>query len=185
MSTQTAGNIVADGATAPAAGSAPAKQTPEGPAGDAPIRSGKWAWIVIGACMVIGAVLGATTYFRAAKGAEGVGDKMREMRERGAVMTGPECVADTLDWHDKTCDAPGRMCIDAVPRVVGECLAGQDRSALCVEIGNTEKPSQWAYNKCKNRGIDRKSKKGIKESCTQAWRALDSWCKSGQKGVAL
>lgn len=182
MSTQTAENLVAGDADASLAKSAP---NVGGAPGDAPARSGKWGYIVIGACVVIGGFLGASTYFRAADGAEGVGDKMRQMRERGAHIDGVACVTETLDWHDKECTAPGRMCIDAVPRVVGECLAAQDRSALCAEIGNDDKPSQWAYTRCKARGIDRKSKKGVKESCTQAWRALDSWCKSGQTGVAL
>ncbi len=171
MSTKTADNIMASGNTPPAE--------------TAPVRSARMAWIVIGACCVIGGALGAITYFRAANGAEHVGEKLREMRVRGSVVDGFTCIDETLKWHDTVCDAPGRMCIDAVPRVVGECLAGQDRATLCQEIGNNDKPSQWAYNKCKARGIDRKSKKGIKESCTQAWRALDSWCKSGQKGVAL
>lgn len=179
MSTKTADNIVAGGLASPAEPS-----TPSAP-NSAPQRSAKMAWVVIGACCAIGAVLGATTYFRAASGAEHVGEKMVEMRKRGATIDAVTCINETLDWHDKQCDAPGRMCIDAVPRVVGECLAAQDRSALCAEIGNDEKPSQWAYNKCKARGVDRKSKKGVKESCTQAWRALDSWCKSGQSGVAL
>lgn len=171
MSTKTA-NIVAGGITPPAESKGP-------------VRSARMAWIVIGTCCVIGSVLGATTYFRAADGAEHVGQKMVDMRLRGASIDGVACVNETLDWHDKVCDAPGRMCIDAVPKVVGECLAGQDRTALCIELGNDDKPSQWAYNKCKARGVDRKSRKGVKESCTQAWRALDSYCKSGQKGVAL
>lgn len=176
MSTRTADNAV--GGELSAQPAATPHETP-------PARSAKVAWYVIGACCVIGAGLGAWTYFRAADGAEHVGEKMREMRQKGVALDGVACVNEALDWHDHTCDAPGRMCIDAVPRVVGECLAARDRSELCQEIGNDEKPSQWAYNKCKARGIDRKSKKGVKESCTQAWRALDSWCKSGQKGVAL
>ena len=34
-------------------------------------------------------------------------------------------------------------------------------------------------------GVDKTSPKPAKESCTLAWRAFDTWCKSGQKGVAL
>lgn len=185
MSTQKADNIVASGANAPAAGSALATPLADSPAGIAPVRSGKWGWIVVGSCMVVGAVLGVLNLVIAVNSADEITRKTEEMRKRGAVISGFECVTETLDWHDNTCDAVAKMCIDSVPRIVAECLAAQDRTALCAEIGNDEKPSQWAYNKCKARGVDRKSKKGIKESCTQAWRALDSWCKSGQKGVAL
>jgi len=141
--------------------------------------------MVIGGCMVVGAALGVFTLFESKRGAENVVTAMQKARKAGANVDAETCVALALDWHDRDCDAPGKMCLDAVPKLVGECLAAKDRTASCVALGNDEKPSQWAYNRCKARGIDRASKKGIKESCTSAWRALDSYCKSNQKGVAL
>ncbi len=154
---------------------------PEPPAS----RSSRGAWIVIGSCMVVGAALGVFTLFESKRGAETVVLAMENARKAGAQVDAEACVSLALDWHDRDCDAPGKMCLDAVPKLVGECLAAKDRSEACVRLGNDEKPSQWAYNHCKARGIDRESKKGIKESCTAAWRALDSYCKSNQKGVAL
>lgn len=144
------------------------------------------AALVLGA---FGAVVGTIASYPSPDSARTAVDKvvsqMVKMRQRGASIDGVACVNEALDWHDNDCTAPGRMCVDAVPRIVGECLAAQDRTALCADIGTDEKPSQWAYSRCKARGVDRTSKKEIKESCTQAWRALDSWCKSGQNGVSL
>ena len=68
---------------------------------------------------------------------------------------------------------------------MSHCLAAADRQADCKALGNDEKPSQWAYERCSERGIDKKARKPIKESCTSAWRAFDTFCKSGQRGVAL
>lgn len=177
--------------TGAGASGAPGDAGPSGDGGAGPARpaaaqrSGKVAWIVIGLAMLVGAVLGIFVYFSAAAGSVAINKDVHAMRDKGLAMTSEECVANTLSWFEHTCDAVGRMCIDAVPRMVGECLAAKDRSEACVANGNNEKPSQWAYHKCQALGVDKNSKKPVKESCTAAWRAFDSWCKSGQKGVAL
>jgi hypothetical protein len=150
-----------------------------------PVRSGKVAWIVIGLSMLVGAVLGVFVYIRAANGSLEIANDYKDMRARGATMSADECVATGIDWFNNRCGAVGKMCIDAVPRIVGECLAAKDRSEACLANGNDLKSSQWAYQHCAQMGIDKKSKKPVKESCTLAWRAFDSWCKSGQTGVAL
>jgi len=165
------------------AGSAPASSS--SPASATESRSGRVAWIIIGTAMLIGAALGLLVYLRAADGSVVIAHDFREMRTRGANLEPEACVEATLEWFNDRCDAVGKMCIDAVPRMVGECLAAKDRSEGCARIGNDLKPSQWAYGRCKALGIDRGSKKPVKESCTLAWRAYDSWCKSGQTGVAL
>lgn len=184
--TATASAVPPSGPSGPS-GAAGAAGTP-GPSGAATPpaqRSGKVAWIVIGLSMLVGAVLGIFVYFSAAEGSVAINHDLHQMRDKGAALSAEECVADTMSWFEHTCDAVGRMCLDAVPRMVGECLAAKDRSDACVANGNNEKPSQWAYHKCQALGVDKTSKKPVKESCTAAWRAFDSWCKSGQKGVAL
>ncbi len=140
---------------------------------------------MIGIAVAIGLGLGVFVYNRAASGSVEIAHDYKVMRERGATLSAEGCVEASLEWFRHRCDAVGKMCIDAVPRMVGECLAAQDRSEACIANGNDLKPSQWAYQHCAEMGIDRKSKKAVKESCTQAWRAFDSWCKSGQQGVAL
>lgn len=148
------------------------------------VRSAKVAWIVISIAMVIGAALGVLVYVRASEGSVVIAHDYHDMRAKGANLDADGCVQASLDWFNQ-CGAVGKMCIDAVPRMVGECLAAKDRSEACKKNGNDLKPSQWAYTHCKELGIDKTSKKPVKESCTMAWRAFDSWCKSGQTGVAL
>lgn len=140
---------------------------------------------MIGTAIAIGAVLGVFVYQRASSGSVAIAQEYGAMRELGKSVDGEGCVTASLEWFKERCDAVGKMCIDAVPRIVGECLSAKDRTAACEKNGNDLKPSQWAYEKCAGLGIDKKSKKPAKESCTMAWRAFDSWCKSGQRGVAL
>ena len=176
------GDETTAGAVSPA-GAAPV--TPASPPAPGEQRNGKIAWMIIGAAMVIGAGLGVLVYLRAADGSVVIAHDFREIRTRGANLDADGCVEASIEWFSTSCAAVGKMCIDAVPRMVGECLAAKDRAADCTKIGNDMKPSQWAYARCKALGIDKGSKKPVKESCTLAWRAYDSWCKSGQKGVAL
>jgi len=150
-----------------------------------PPRSAKVAWIVIGSAMFIGLVMGVFVYLRASQSSLEIGKEYGHMRELGKSLDAAGCVGASLEWFEKRCDGVGKMCIDAVPRMVGECLAAKDRSEACTANGNDMKPSQWAYHHCQELGVDKKSPKPAKESCTLAWRAFDSWCKSGQKGVAL
>lgn len=181
-----AGEHTANGAPQQAPdGGVPGGGRPSGPTPQPETRSARMAWIIIISTMVLGAGLGALVYFRASAGSLEIGHELKAIRAQGVNLEAEACVGASLDWYQTACDAPGKMCIDAVPRLVGECLAAKDRTDACVRLGNAMKPSQWAYEHCKERGIDRSSKRPLKESCTQAWRALDSYCKSGQKGVAL
>jgi hypothetical protein len=141
-------------------------------------------WVILGA-LAIGTLIGTWVYFSATRASITVWDQIETFTTRGRTLSGPDCVGASLDWFRDTCSAPGRICLDAVPRAVSHCLAAGDRTADCTALGNNEKPSQWAYERCAERGIDRKARKPIKESCTSAWRAFDTFCKSGQRGVAL
>lgn len=148
-------------------------------------RSGKTGLWVVAACIFVGSGLGVYVYFDASRATIEVSRELDGWLARGKSLEADACVGGVLDWFDGTCRAPGRICLDAVPRAVGNCLAGADRTARCAELGPDQKSSQWAFEQCQSRGVDRSSPKPVRESCTLAWRALDTYCKSGQKGVAL
>jgi hypothetical protein len=150
-----------------------------------PDRGSRAARIVVWGAVALGCLIGTYVYFSASRASVDVWKQVEDFSTKGKTVDGPGCVTSVLDWFNDTCAAPGRICLDAVPRAMAHCLAAADRTADCVALGNDQKPSQWAFEKCSERGIDRKSRKPIKESCTMAWRALDTFCKSGQKGVAL
>lgn len=151
-------------------------------------RSGRVAWIVISLAVAFGIFMGFLVYFRATDGSMQVTKWRKSYAERGRSMTATECVVDVIHWYENDCKAPARMCLDAVPYGVADCLAarGKDgRLEECKAVGNDLKPAQWAYERCKSVGVDKKSPKGVKESCTAAWRSLDTFCKSGGAEVVL
>lgn len=153
--------------------------------GNAAPRSGKAGLWVVAACILVGSGLGVYVYFDATRATITISHELDGWHAKGKSLDADACVGGVLDWFDATCRAPGRICLDAVPRAVGNCLAATDRAARCAELGPDQKSAQWAFDQCRQRGIDRSSPKPVRESCTLAWRALDTYCKSGQKGVAL
>lgn len=152
---------------------------------DAARRNARSAKLVVWGAIAVGSAIGVFVYFSASRASMDVWKQVEGFTDRGRDLSGEGCVSTVLDWFGQECAAPGRICLDAVPRAMGNCLAAVDRTDDCVAIGNDQKPSQWAFERCAARGVDRKSRKPIKESCTMAWRSLDTFCKSGQKGVAL
>lgn len=164
----------------------PGTSIPSVPAADdAARRNARAARIVVWGAIAFGSAIGVFVYFSASRASMDVWKQVEGFTERGRAVSGEGCVSAVLDWFGDECAAPGRICLDAVPRAMGNCLAAIDRQADCEVIGNDQKPSQWAFERCAERGVDRKSRKPVKESCTMAWRSFDTFCKSGQKGVAL
>ena len=162
------------------------KQPKTSPPADAEAkRNARMARIVVWGAIGLGSIVGMFVYFNASRASMDVWRQVETFGSKGTTVSGTGCVSAVLDWFTDECAAPGRICLDAVPRAMGNCLVAQDRSEDCVALGNDTKPSQWAFDRCRERGIDKKARKPVKESCTLAWRSLDTFCKSGQKGVAL
>jgi len=168
-------------ATPAVASTSPDPQTP----GSTPARSARIGWYVIIGAIVVGSVMGVFLFTRAKDSDIAIRQWMATYKERGPTLSGTACVSDVLAWFHESCDAPIEMCIQAVPMAVGHCLKTIDRSEDCKAIGTELKPDQWSFKKCQEAGVDRKSKKPLIKACTAAWDALDTFCRSGQRGVAL
>lgn len=152
-------------------------------AGEANDRRGRTAWIVIGALLFLGTFLATFVVFPNLKrSAAALSEKMRDLDERGKTLNAEECVEHVIGWY-RECDVMASLCLQEVPKAVAHCLRAQDRAASCVAYTDLPPTSQWAYERCEAGGIDKTSEKNLKKACTSAWRALDQWCKTGQKGV--
>jgi len=154
------------------------------PTGDAP-RSAKVAWIVIGITIAFGCAMGVFLFLRAKSSDIALRQWMHTYDTRGSDMSAVDCVHDVIHWFDTQCDAPAEMCLQAVPMGVAHCLHARDRKDECTAVGADLKDEKWGFRKCKEMGIDKSSKKAVTKSCTAAWDALDTFCKSHQQGVVL
>jgi len=146
-------------------------------------RGGRAAWIVIGSALLIGTLLAVFVVYPNMKAsAISIGKDLAELSVKGADMTVEECVSHAIDWFEG-CDVMPTMCLQEVPTAVANCLRAKDRAAECEPYLKIPPTSQWTFERCKERGIGKGSAKELTKSCTGAWRALDQYCKTGQKGV--
>ncbi|TNF37500.1 MAG: hypothetical protein EP329_03090 [Deltaproteobacteria bacterium] len=144
---------------------------------------GRTAWIVVGSALLIGTLLAVFVVYPNMKAsAISIGQDLAELDTKGASMTAEQCVENAVTWFEN-CDVMPSMCLQEVPTSVARCLHAKDRTAECKPYLEMPPRSQWTFERCKERGIEKSSSKELTKSCTAAWRALDQYCKTGQKGV--
>lgn len=145
-------------------------------------RSGPPLWMVLlglGVIVVGMAFLARQRYvaseqhFRVAQG---------EFDALGKTATVEACIDAVLTWR-RRCTADGPLCHDGIPRMMHHCLAGQDRTAACQGLDLSSASAQWVFRSCRDRGTA--CQKSGKCPCADAYRALDSFCRHGQRGVAM
>ncbi len=141
--------------------------------------------MVIGSMLLIGTVLSVFVVFPNLKSSAGsIGQSMHAIEDKGKTLTVEECVAEVVAWHDRcAADNMPMMCLQETPKATAHCLAAVDRTEGCAPYLADNKDAHWAFKACAELGIDKASAKPRRKACTAAWRALDQFCKTGQKGV--
>ena len=129
-------------------------------------------------------VLGVAAYWRYTVSENYFAQSLADMDRRGPTLDVEGCIDAVLDWHGR-CEANKPLCDNGVPQVMTHCLIAQDRTQACEELMAAEASAsaQWVYLTCYERDTPCRSKKHC--PCADAYRALDSFCRHGQKGVAL
>lgn len=165
--------------TAPAlAASVPAVSTTE------PQQSGSRSlrWVLIGVTAV-GLLMTVAMHRAYVRGEEVVQAALPVFAEKGKSLDAEGCIDAVIAWH-KTCDATSIMCNKGVLTVMYHCLKAQDRAADCAKLPNPEgMDGKWVFITCKERGTQCKRTKEC--ACADAYRAIDSFCRTDQKAVQL
>lgn len=162
--------------------------------------------LVFGLCAAVSILLGVFVYWRYAQSEAYVAEGMKAMQERGAALSVDECIAETVTWHD-ACDqndTNAAVCLQGVKLVMFHCLHARDRTETCElyldpesavhqptaamqeRARNPEKASaqgNWVYGRCEERGYSCINKREC--ACAEAYRAVDSFCRTGQDAVQL
>lgn len=144
--------------------------------------SGPSLGLVLGGLAVLALVLGTLGYYRYAISENHFAETLADMKTRGADLDTEGCVDAVLDWH-ATCEANKPLCDNGVPRVLTHCLAAADRTHTCESLDLSSAKAQWVYSTCIDRGTPCTNKKRC--PCADAYRAIDSYCRHDQQGVAL
>ncbi len=128
-------------------------------------------------------VLGFAAYWRYTVSENYFAESLAEMDDKGKQLDTEGCIDAVLEWHER-CEANKPLCDNGIPQVMTHCLVAQDRTNACEDIDTDASASaQWVYMSCYERQSPCRSKKHC--PCADAYRALDSFCRHGQKGVAL
>jgi len=145
--------------------------------------SGPSLRLVFGIVGVLVVCLGITAYWRYTVSENWFAESLPHMDAIGQTADAEGCVDAALEWHE-TCEANKPLCDNGVPRAMTHCLMADDRAALCeaIDLDDTGK-AQWVFKSCFDRGTPCKSRK--KCPCADAYRAIDSFCRHHQQGVAL
>jgi len=139
--------------------------------------------LVLGGMAILVVVLGFAAYWRYTVSENYFAESLAEMDHQGTQLDTEGCIDAVLEWHGR-CEANKPLCDNGIPQVMTHCLIAQDRTKACEQIDTTASASaKWVYNSCFERQSPCRSKKHC--PCADAYRALDSFCRHGQKGVAL
>lgn len=127
--------------------------------------------------------MGVFAYYRYVTSERAIMQGMAELEAKGHELDAEGCINLVLDWH-KRCDALSVMCNDAVKIAMYHCLESRDRLDDCGKLKPDEvSRGQWVFGVCKDRGTECKHRKQC--ACADAYRALDSFCRTDQSAVQL
>ncbi len=123
------------------------------------------SWVVLG-------IAGTSNYFDSE---DHIGKTQQRLYDAGATASIDECVDLVLEWHP-ACTALTGLCDASVDRVMGACLAGQDRTAECRDIAARIGDTELGVAECRARGIERR--KGQDRECSKSFGAVGHHCKA-------
>lgn len=162
--------------------------------------------LVFGLVTAISISLGVFVYWRYAQSEAYVSAGIQMMDARGAELTPDECIAETVAWHD-ACDqndTNAAVCLQGVKLLMFHCLHAEDRTETCEVYLDPEshihEPTEdmrararnpdtaaergyWVYARCDDRGMTCVNRREC--ACAEAYRSIDSFCRTGQDAVQL
>lgn len=152
------------------------------PSARSPAPGLRWVFIGIG---VISLVTGVAAYRRYAGSERWVAEGIARMEARGPALTVEGCIDEVVAWHHD-CDVQGAnaaVCQQAVGITMFHCLRAADRAVECEPYAAPESSAAWVWAKCEERGMRCVNKREC--ACAEAYRAADSFCRTGGEAVQL
>lgn len=162
--------------------------------------------LVLGGVAIVSIIVGVLAYYRYSTSERWVAEGIQHMDEVGEGLDVDACIEEAVSWHDE-CDQQqtnAAVCLQGVKVVLFHCLDAADRSQTCelyldpeselraateemrARARNPEKAAgsgKWVYGRCEERGMRCVNKREC--ACAEAYRAVDSFCRTGQQAVQL
>ncbi len=138
--------------------------------------------LVLGAVVVVTIAMGCFAFWRYTESERWVQASLVEMEAKGKQRDVEGCIDAAIEWR-QDCAANTTLCNNAIPLATYHCLEQQDRSESCMVLDHDMSTGIWLMEHCRERGNECKVMK--KCPCAAAYRALDSFCRSGQESVQV
>lgn len=154
--------------------------------------SGPSLRLVLGGVASLTLLFGVLSYKRFAESERSVVEGMALMAEAGKKLDAEGCIDEVIGWFHACGDqgSNAAVCLQGVSLTMFHCLAAQRRDATCefyvkprfgpdgrVDHGD------WVFMECNERGNLCAQKKEC--ACADAYRALQSFCLTGQTSVQV
>lgn len=155
---------------------------------------------------LISILIGVFGYRRYANSERWVAEGISKMDAVGPQLDVESCVDEVVDWYG-SCDehdANAAVCLQGVGILMQHCLSARERDQTCELYLDPESAvheasesmrerarnpeaagdsGRWVYARCEERGMVCRNKREC--ACAEAYRAIDSFCRTGQQAVQL
>jgi hypothetical protein len=178
----------------------------EGPETHSAQSDGPSLKLVFGLLTIVTLIVGVLAYRRYANSERWVAEGVDKMDRIGAALEPEGCVDESVQWYAE-CDqnqANAAVCLQGVAILMFHCLDAADRTQTCElyldpdsavhqptesmrerarKAETAGASGRWVYARCEERGMSCINKREC--ACAEAYRAIDSFCRTGQQAVQL
>ena len=140
---------------------------------------------VLGSVAVLSVVFGVLSYKRYADSEAYVAQGRDLMDVEGKGLDAEGCLDAAVKWH-AGCEPNGTnqaVCNQAVKLEMYHCLKAKDRTQACEDYAPMPDRGKWVLRACEDRGMRCVNKREC--ACAEAYRALESFCRTGQQAVQM
>lgn len=131
------------------------------------------AWWVLGILAVVSILMSILTSFTYRHTEVHLVETYARFAEMGKSASAEACIDAVIAWVPR-CDGMKALCEGAVPRVMDNCLAAQNRAQECSALGNRPADAHLGFKECEARGLS----KSLNKVCGNSYKALDLHCRS-------
>jgi hypothetical protein len=136
---------------------------------------------VIAIVLALSTAMAVFLAFRLRQSDHHLSDTQHRMEEAGASLDVPGCLDLVLDWYGE-CEAMAGLCQQSVSRMMGACLAAQDRTEYCDSVEGQTTTTAFGNDDCRSeeRGLERR----MRTACAASYRAIHVHCSPSPEPVA-
>lgn len=130
-------------------------------------------WFVLGLVALASILMAVLTSFTYRQTEVHLVQTYARFTELGQGASAEQCIDNVIAWVPK-CEGMKALCEGAVPRVMDNCLAGQNRAAECSALTNRPADAHFGFKECEARRLS----KSLNKVCGNSYKALDLHCRS-------